>query len=459
MAYNDGDISPGSMPTDVKVNIPSFARNTIIMHQHAFEEDYGVILDIPASGSASLLGVRNAVLVAEFALANVTKDSKTLAKFKTDMQKKSNVKVHVFVDYSNISISAGNGAKLDAAALVQKVIGLRQPVQRVVAGSVALDSVKQQLTAEWRNQGFQAHFPKRAPGQGEGDMGIDETLVSAALSAINGSYRKEERHTLVLVTGDGNLNKGMGVSFIELADKALQKGWRVELWSWSHTTSQNYARLSQGYPGHFQRHQLDIYREKFVTMIDPARLSCPARAHGTAGCSGSASAAGRSGSAGAAGRSGSAGASGPSGSAGAAGPSGMAGTTGPSSLSSQPKLCNFFGKGQGCRFGSSCKYRHAALPASVSLQADSNQQQIVCLYFNTTNGCRYGDTCRYVHGQSPPDASEDPGCPVCYESKQYWQFACGHKICKDCGDRVLARPRKCCPICMVTVDRLLPRYN
>ena len=48
-----------------------------------------------------------------------------------------------------------------------------------------------------------------------------------ALQELGGSYGRPQ--TLVLLTGDGNANEGRRASFVELAQQALLKGWRVEV--------------------------------------------------------------------------------------------------------------------------------------------------------------------------------------------------------------------------------------
>eukprot|EP01031_Cornospumella_fuschlensis_P027134 gene27134-32778_t len=70
------------------------------------------------------------------------------------------------------------------------------------------------------------------------------------------------RHTLVLLTGDGNDNDGRA-SFFSAVSKALENGWAVELWTWRLSVSRNYLDLLMNYGdiGLFKIMYLDLYRD------------------------------------------------------------------------------------------------------------------------------------------------------------------------------------------------------
>ena len=57
------------------------------------------------------------------------------------------------------------------------------------------------------------------------------------LSVLSRSEYEHGAHKLVLVTGDGNSNYNRA-SFPEVVGKALEKGWKVEVWSWKAATAQ-----------------------------------------------------------------------------------------------------------------------------------------------------------------------------------------------------------------------------
>jgi hypothetical protein len=85
-------------------------------------------------------------------------------------------------------------------------------------------------------------------------------------------------NTLVLCTGDGNMNHGFS-NFVEVARETARMGWRVEIWSWERTRSRNYADLMREFPGRVTLCNLDpyatqiLFRFKTCICVSPY-LSC-----------------------------------------------------------------------------------------------------------------------------------------------------------------------------------------
>lgn len=188
--------------------------------------------------------------------------------------------IHVFVDESNIFVGAQsliqpNGQKtrdtsirMNVPALVDVILNHRQPIQRVVFGSRS--SVQEPVEwKEWRAAEFVVHGERRLRGRGE--TFVDDACAAMVNAAILRFPMRDDgapRRTLVLLTGDGNMNEGRA-SFIESVDSALRNGWRVELWSWRASLSQHYLRMRDQYAssGLFSIHFLDEHRETLTFHV------------------------------------------------------------------------------------------------------------------------------------------------------------------------------------------------
>lgn len=71
--------------------------------------------------------------------------------------------------------------------------------------------------------------------------------------------------TLVLVTGDGR-DTEFGNSFTRQAERALNHGWDIEVWSWHHCLSGRFARLASPTGRRVQIHELNQYYRS-ITFI------------------------------------------------------------------------------------------------------------------------------------------------------------------------------------------------
>jgi hypothetical protein len=70
------------------------------------------------------------------------------------------------------------------------------------------------------------------------------------------------------VTGDGNANYGR-ISFVDLTETALLKGWKVEIWSWRGSLNNIYLKFQKeyGYTGFFKIINLDEYRDLLTYKV------------------------------------------------------------------------------------------------------------------------------------------------------------------------------------------------
>jgi hypothetical protein len=114
---------------------------------------------------------------------------------------------------------------------------------------------------DWQSLGYSVHFLERAGSHdGSREVGVDDMLHANIMASLLGGAVDSKRdpvsasrtlRTLVLVSGDGNLNHGR-TTFPGTVEMALQLGWRVELWSWQHALSSRYKLLAARYPGRLE---------------------------------------------------------------------------------------------------------------------------------------------------------------------------------------------------------------
>ncbi len=129
----------------------------------------------------------------------------------------ANESVHIYVDNSNLVrgckiVQDANGNRIrdptirvNFEELARAMQGERNVCDRVVAGSSA--SQHDLMWMKWKEQGFTTHVQELMPGQRESF--VDEALMLQFIhKAINTHSTNQRRHTLALLTGDGNLNGG-----------------------------------------------------------------------------------------------------------------------------------------------------------------------------------------------------------------------------------------------------------
>jgi hypothetical protein len=96
------------------------------------------------------------------------------------------------------------------------------------------------------------------------EQGVDEALH---LKIANTLLDEPESGTLVLLTGDGAQSE-LNTSFRDQAERALKRGWDVEVWSWKATRSRKYKGLIEKYAGKLSIFDLDDYYESITFVLD-----------------------------------------------------------------------------------------------------------------------------------------------------------------------------------------------
>lgn len=184
-----------------------------------------------------------------------------------------NKALHIFVDYSNIFYGAQNvaGISLTLPKLVKLVEAGRTARERVIFGSytAAGKAWATKKIAECNSLNYTAHFGERPTGSGE--QFVDDALIAQMQHTL---LDVQTPSTLVLLTGDGNGNHGRA-SFVDTVVHYLDRGWKVEIWSWRSQTSAAWKKISaNSNAGKFSLVYLDNYKwtfeDKSATPCRPA---------------------------------------------------------------------------------------------------------------------------------------------------------------------------------------------
>jgi hypothetical protein len=159
-------------------------------------------------------------------------------------EKEQRTKLHVFVDDSNvfyggINQCANQGEVVDMKALLRVIQQGRRAEELIVVGS---GTGGESRWRDYDDAGYTKHIlPKGANGR---EIGVDDTLLSLVMRETNKQFTNLHERRLVLVTGDGNDNIGR-VTFPEVVESALGKGWTVEVWSWDEGRSSKWRRRGE----------------------------------------------------------------------------------------------------------------------------------------------------------------------------------------------------------------------
>ncbi|KAL4920315.1 hypothetical protein BDW62DRAFT_177213 [Aspergillus aurantiobrunneus] len=215
--------------------------------------------------------------------------------------------IHVFVDMSNIMVGFHDTMKISQNISIQTRVRRlplsyqnfslvlergRPTAKRVLVGSdriAAIDESEQlgyeanilnrvqkikQLTPrqlKFRknpraifHDGGHSSETNDAPGERWVEQGVDEILHLKILESL---LDTEEPATIVLATGDAAEAEFSG-GFMKMVERALQRGWRVELVSFSQVTSHAYKKkdFRSRWGSHFQMVILDDYIEELLRM-------------------------------------------------------------------------------------------------------------------------------------------------------------------------------------------------
>jgi hypothetical protein len=180
---------------------------------------------------------------------------------------------HIFVDNSNIFggsqrvAMAKEGIPWVAVRvyyrhLFRLVEGSHAVITRVLAGSVPPGS--EELWEYAKQGGYDTALLKKI-GTDDGrlaEQGVDELLH---LKVANVLLDHDPPQTLILTTGDGRVG-AYGTGFVQQAERALKRGWAVEVWSWKEQLSRKYQQLAGSTGRNIKICELDPYYEK-ITFI------------------------------------------------------------------------------------------------------------------------------------------------------------------------------------------------
>jgi hypothetical protein len=144
------------------------------------------------------------------------------------------------------------------------------PVTRVFAGS--LPPGNEELWQYARDYGYDTSLLHRIE-QDDGrltEQAVDEVLHLKIAEAL---LDFEAPQTLVLVTGDGKVSN-FGTSFLGQAQRAIKRGWRVDVISWRANLSRRYIELEKANPDAVEVVYLDdVYQS--VTFLRPIEYNLP----------------------------------------------------------------------------------------------------------------------------------------------------------------------------------------
>lgn len=175
------------------------------------------------------------------------------AEFKKEIYLKGQHKIHVHIDASNVI----GHRKIDTYKLINLIGKLRQIENGVITASCP--DRQNTYWNSWERVNFTIDVHHRV---NIGGRNVEDAVDQAIHNAIQADIIKEfsDRRTLVLLTGDGNDNRGR-TNFPSVVDTALRRGWSVELWSWGGSLNRTYKRFSHAYPGYFKYFLLDPFAE------------------------------------------------------------------------------------------------------------------------------------------------------------------------------------------------------
>jgi hypothetical protein len=189
---------------------------------------------------------------------------------------------HVFIDNSNIFHGAKHAAansekhvpscavRINFKNLVALIEGGQVIGTRVLAGSVPPGN-----DALWRyaqELSYDTDLLQRVETEDGrfAEQGVDELLH---LKIANVLLDADDAEVLVLATGDGRLS-GYNTSFPLQAQRALKRGWRVEVWSWREGLSNAFSSLADAHPDRLRVHTLNrFYRS--LTFVQADRYGPP----------------------------------------------------------------------------------------------------------------------------------------------------------------------------------------
>lgn len=177
-------------------------------------------------------------------------------------------RVHCIVDASNLFIGArhqhGPSATVNIPKLTKLLLGDLPQGRLCVGGS--RPAAHHPVWNQFEQAGFAVHLQQRAGGE----IFVDDMLHAQILQALlNPRWRRAitqgEKQTMILVSGDGNENE-QRTTFPQCVERAVECGWRVQVWAWRTSLSSQFERLRRTLaPGTLAIHHLD---DHFDTIVE-----------------------------------------------------------------------------------------------------------------------------------------------------------------------------------------------
>ena len=146
--------------------------------------------------------------------------------------------------------------------LVEIVEGFRPAGSRVVAGSHRLNTPVPVAFRIWESLGYDTMIQQRAPGLGE--QFVDEALKTAIAKPLFTIREDRDKHTIVLLSGDGNAETKGSVTFPQMMTQALDQGFCVEVWSWRKSLNGAFRKLQRSNPDMVTLVELDNFRDQVL---------------------------------------------------------------------------------------------------------------------------------------------------------------------------------------------------
>lgn len=184
------------------------------------------------------------------------------------------MKVHMFFDNSNIWGGANQLRKINepkghwaAFRIYWRNLFELMAEGREVREAILGGSVPPQCAELWkyaRQEGFVTdllHKIEKDDGS-IGEQGVDELLHLKIANCLL-DYDPAD-NVLVVATGDGRVSS-FGTGFYAQIERALIRGWKVELWSWKPTLNSTYKTLANKHPN-LSIHLLDSFYPSVTFM-------------------------------------------------------------------------------------------------------------------------------------------------------------------------------------------------
>ncbi|CAN6606218.1 hypothetical protein TRVA0_003S01178 [Trichomonascus vanleenenianus] len=185
--------------------------------------------------------------------------------------------IHAFIDWSNIQIgflksvelkqlsgrlSKDDQYKLDMEAFSLILTRGRRWTARTICASLPLSPTMRESLVDAEALNYRVWLLERVPVIKYNRAVIKEYGVDELLSGyIQETLNKHVPSTIVLATGDGQPSEiDPAVGFFQAIEQALQRGWKVELYSFGSSMSANWHTLYRRFPKRF----CFIYLDEFM---------------------------------------------------------------------------------------------------------------------------------------------------------------------------------------------------